>query len=271
MSFPIARHEAQRLDALARLKILDSEPTPGLERLVAVAKQVFDVPFVLITLLDEKRQWFKARCGLDTEETEREVAFCNYTIVQNEVLIIPDAHKDRRFRNNPLVVREPHFRFYAGAPLTVEPGIRLGSFCILDSVPRTLDGAQTAILAGLARVAVDEIWLEMLERRGFAAAGTLTDGLPSSARQDLDFDPVQPITGLQLRAARGLVNWSVRELASASGVSATTIKRLEASIGGHSVREPTRLALRRALEGAGAEFVIQVGSEPGVRPERGNA
>ena len=153
----IAGHETERRAELDRLGILDTVPDRGLDRITELAALSFQVPIALISLVDESRQWFKSRIGLDATETEKEIAFCRHAIIDDDVLVVPDAVADHRFRDNPLVTGDPSIRFYAGAPLTYRPGIRLGTLCVIDHVPRTFDGRDKAILAGLADVALDLI------------------------------------------------------------------------------------------------------------------
>jgi PAS domain S-box-containing protein len=128
--------EAGRIAALRALDILDSQPEAIFDALTKLAALTFAAPVALITLVDVDRQWFKSCVGTDICETPRDVAFCNYTIRSPQVLVVPDAREDPRFRENPLVTGEPHIRFYAGAPLTGPDGHRLGSLCIIDFAPR---------------------------------------------------------------------------------------------------------------------------------------
>jgi GAF domain-containing protein len=127
------------------------------------------VPTVLITLLDEERQWFKSRVGLEATETPREQAFCGYTILADEVMQVRDATRDPRFADNPLVTGETGLRFYAGAPLTVPDGQRLGALCAIDTRPRELDERQRQALRDLAALAADELRLRRAGREAEAA------------------------------------------------------------------------------------------------------
>ncbi len=143
--------ELQRLKALTALRILDTAPEAIFDHLTNVAARAFNAPIALISLVDTDRQWFKACIGLDTRETGRDVAFCDYAIRSGGAMVIPDATQDARFRDNPLVTGAPHIRFYAGAPLTLSTGERLGTLCIIDSHPRSDFNAQDrALLEAMA-------------------------------------------------------------------------------------------------------------------------
>jgi len=128
--------EARRLAALRALDVLDTEPEAIFDNLTTLAAQTFRTPIALVSLIDAERQWFKSCVGLAAGETSRDVAFCDHTIRQARTMVIPDATADPRFRDNPLVTGEPFIRFYAGAPLISPDGYRLGSFCVIDYVPR---------------------------------------------------------------------------------------------------------------------------------------
>jgi anti-sigma regulatory factor (Ser/Thr protein kinase) len=153
--------ETARLEALRRYRILDTEPEQSFDDLALLASQICSTPIALITLLDEKRQWFKSRLGTSATETARSIAFCAHTIQQNDVFVIPDTLGDERFRENPLVVGEPWVRFYAGAPLVTHDGHALGSLCVIDRVPRTLTPEQQTALEALRRQAVAQLELRL--------------------------------------------------------------------------------------------------------------
>lgn len=145
--------EAERLRALDAYRILDTAPEAVFDDLVAVAAHICGAPMSLISLIDESRQWFKARVGLELPETRREHAFCAHAILDTRPLIVPDATTDTRFADNPYVVDAPSIRFYAGAPLVTPEGHALGTLCVLDRVPRELTASQLDALQALARQA----------------------------------------------------------------------------------------------------------------------
>ena len=157
-------HEHRRLEALERMEVLDTSPEPRFDRIVEMTARLFDTPICLITLLDEKRQWFKARHGVEQQETPRSQALCDHAIRQTNVMVVEDAAQDARFTTNPLVTGAPHIRFYAGAPLLTRDGYALGTLCIIDHRPRHLAPSQKTILADLAAIVIDELELRQANR-----------------------------------------------------------------------------------------------------------
>ncbi len=158
---PTPPDETARLAALGRYAILDTPEEVAFDRITRLVSGIFQVPIATVTLVDEKRQWFKACVGLNTSGTGRDVAFCAHAILQNEVLIVPDAREDARFRDNPLVTGAPHIRFYAGAPLITAEGFKLGTVCVIDTVPRDFSAAEAAMLADFAAIVTDEMELRL--------------------------------------------------------------------------------------------------------------
>ncbi len=148
-----ARQRA-RLKALDAYQILDTAPEQIYDDLVRLAAHVCGTPMAVLTLVDERRQWFKAAVGMPVRETDRSLSFCAYTIEGEGPFIVPDAGNDPRFAGNPLVTGEPGIQFYAGVPLASSSGARLGSLAVLDRVPREVTPEQLALLTALARQAM---------------------------------------------------------------------------------------------------------------------
>ena len=155
---PVPANESARLQRLLALNVLDTEAEPLFDALTQAAALAVGAPIALVSLVDAERQWFKANTGLDgTSETPRDVAFCGYTILDDDVFVVPDARTDPRFAGNPLVSGQPDFRFYAGAPITLNDGLRMGALCVIDHRPRELTPDQRAILRQLARAASEAL------------------------------------------------------------------------------------------------------------------
>lgn len=158
--FPEAVCESARLSRLREYALLDIERTPNFDRIVELAAQFLAVPRSAISLLAEDRQWFLAKCGIDADETPRDISFCHHTIAHpGDIFVVEDAHADPRFCQNPLVTGLLGVRFYAGVPLRVPTGERLGALCVIDSQPRKLSPEQQKVLQHLAAIAVDEFEL----------------------------------------------------------------------------------------------------------------
>jgi GAF domain-containing protein len=149
--------EKARLAAVAASGLVDSAPEPVFDRLTWLATQVTDCPMALVTVLTSRRQWFKARTGVDLAETPRDWAFCSHAIVQEEPLMVEDASRDARFAANPLVTGPLRVRFYAGVPLVDAGGHALGTLCVLDREPRRLRAREIKALQELAAIAVEEL------------------------------------------------------------------------------------------------------------------
>ncbi|AKI02284.1 PAS domain S-box/diguanylate cyclase (GGDEF) domain-containing protein [Hoeflea sp. IMCC20628] len=171
MDYPVPHNEAERLEALHKLKILDTESTPEFDAIVALAAAAFEVPMAFISFVDRDVQWFKAKFGFDGNETCRDNAFCNYTLVDSGAHVVEDATQDERFRDNPLVTGEPFVRFYAGIPLSLDGKINIGSLCVVDTKPRRVTKAQLNqltqlrdIVVGLVRAHVTAIEAKSAER-----------------------------------------------------------------------------------------------------------
>ncbi|NEX59615.1 helix-turn-helix domain-containing protein [Noviherbaspirillum galbum] len=155
--YPVPENEAARLQALAATGLVDSPAEHAFDRLTWLAAQVTGASMALLSLLTTKRQWFKSRLGLDTAETPREWAFCSHAIVQDNALVVEDASRDPRFRDNPLVTGHPFIRFYAGFAVTDRNQLPLGTLCVLDNKPRALTEGQFQALHELSALASEEI------------------------------------------------------------------------------------------------------------------
>ncbi|CAN7499865.1 sensor domain-containing phosphodiesterase [Neorhizobium sp. LjRoot104] len=149
--------EVARLKRLSELAIVSTGPDPVLDALVDAACLAAGTPIGLITLLDGERQWFKSKRGIGGEGSSRADAFCDYTIRSSKLFVVPDALRDVRFVDNPFVIGSDRIRFYAGVPLEIEPGLRLGSLCVLDRAPRRLGAEVRGLLDRLARCAVERL------------------------------------------------------------------------------------------------------------------
>jgi len=156
---PLPANELERLADLQSFDILDTPEEQAFDEIASIASIIFDMPIALISLVDEARQYFKARVGLDATETSRDLAFCAHTILESKVMVIEDARKDKRFQDNALVTQDPRIRFYAGAPLVTDAGNRLGTLCLIDIEPRTLTPKQENILQMLANRVISEMKL----------------------------------------------------------------------------------------------------------------
>ncbi len=156
---PVPSNEARRLKVLWQYEVLDTVPEEIFDDLTELAGAICGAPIALISLVDETRQWFKAKVGLSASETTRDTSFCAHAIMQPDLFIVADATRDARFKNNPLVVAEPKIRFYAGAPLVTPDGHALGTLCVLDKEPRELTPMQAKALRVLARLVVSQLEL----------------------------------------------------------------------------------------------------------------
>jgi diguanylate cyclase (GGDEF)-like protein len=193
--------EAARLSTLADLDILDTPPEHEFDTIVELARRSFGCAISLVSLVDEHRQWFKARRGLDVCETPRSQAFCAHAIQHDDIMIVPDATADPRFIDNPLVAGPPHIRFYAGVPLRVRGGcdddrsFAMGTLCIIDTAPRTLSEEDADMLHGLASLAES-----LLNTRAALALALKNDAKHRTLLRQLD------VTHRQFRQAERMTN-----------------------------------------------------------------
>ncbi|WP_045740078.1 GAF domain-containing sensor histidine kinase [Actinoplanes rectilineatus] len=198
MKAPLPDNEIERLAALYSLDILDSPPEKDFDDIVALAASVCDVPISMVSLVDADRQWAKARTGAEIAESPRNVSFCAHAILSRDLLMVPDTQQDARFADNPAVTTSGGLRFYAGAPLMTTDGYALGTLCVLDTRPRTLDVEQQQALRALARQVTAQL---ELRRYAFALANT-TARLQELERRK---DDLAGLVGGELRASLRLL------------------------------------------------------------------
>jgi len=161
---PVTDNEVERIHALESYQILDTLPEKDYDAITRLASYICEAPIALISLIDVDRQWFKSKVGLQVNETPRTDAFCRYTILSDEIMEVPDALLNDLFVDNVLVTGEPKIRFYAGAPLIDNDGHRLGSLCVIDSIPRTLTFQQRDALTTLSREVISHLTLRKQKR-----------------------------------------------------------------------------------------------------------
>jgi CheY-like chemotaxis protein len=169
---PTIENDSKRVATLRKYGIMDTSPEQAFDDLTRLASIICKTPSAMITFIDSDRQWFKSRLGLGADEIPRQLSFCAHTIAQHDVLVVEDAEKDERFAGNPLVSSGPCIRFYAGSPLLASNGDALGSVCVIDQKPRTLDDEQKEALRLIAnQVQALLEWKKSLQREQVAVAG----------------------------------------------------------------------------------------------------
>lgn len=161
---PLPANERARLEAVLKLNLLDSPIEERFERITRLACRTLNVPIASFTLIDESRQWFKSMQGSDYVETPRELAFCTHTILQDDVMLVPDTRQDERFEDNPLVTGDTNISFYAGCPIRGPQGQKVGTICALDTRPRELDEEHVQLLRDLAALVETELRVATLSK-----------------------------------------------------------------------------------------------------------
>jgi len=177
----IPKNEAARLAALMSCNVLDTADDPAFDSITQLTAELLDVPICLVSLVDETRQWFKSRYGLDMIEISRDLSFCAHAILQDETLVIEDATKDERTCDNPVVTGKMGTRFYAGHPLILDDGHAVGTLCIIDTKPRSISNKELSILQRLAGQVT-----ELLHLKREATRSSLAEFDASSLRQSLN-------------------------------------------------------------------------------------
>lgn len=285
---PIPANESCRLAALHELKILDTPPEERFERITRLARRLFNVPIALVSLVDADRQWFKARAGLAATETPRSVSFCGHAILEDGVMVVPDAMSDVRFGDNPLVVGEPGIRFYAGCPLKTRDGHALGTLCIIDTIPRELSAEDTEMLKDLAgtveqqlthaQTAMVDDLTGLTNRRGFVLLADYVVGLSKRSKFPVcvllfDLDGFKAINDVHGHAAGDRALTEFARALEASFRESDVISRLGGDEFGvvmtkallsETTKPLARLdaALKRACKGEPFEIAYSVGAMP---------
>lgn len=211
--------EAQRLERLHALELLDTPAEERFDRLTRLARYIFKVPIALVSLVDANRQWFKSRQGLEVCETERSISFCGHAILTDEILVISDATRDARFADNPLVTGEPHIRFYAGVPIGDGEGCRIGTLCIIDREARAFGDPERRALRDLADSVMHEIGQGAEThrlRRQHSADAIQIERLSQVARQT--------INGVVISDVEGRVEWVNQGFTRNTGYTLDEIK-----------------------------------------------
>jgi diguanylate cyclase (GGDEF)-like protein len=191
---PAAYNEQIRLAAIRNLEILDTPPDGTFDRLTRLASRMFNVPIAIVSIVDADRIWFKSKLGLELTEIERKPGLCSSCILQDDVLVIPDARNDPASFMNPLVAGEFGLRFYAGAPLKTAEGLNIGTFCLVDRQPRAFTEIEKANLTDLAAMVIDAMELRLATRKLLLQNMRVVEDAEKSASTD-------PLTGLGNRRA----------------------------------------------------------------------
>lgn len=186
---PVPPNEAERLFALREAEILDTPPEAHLDEIARLASRIYQVPIALVSLVDENRQWFKSRVGVDASETPRDWAFCAHAILNpNRPFTVRDAACDPRFRENPLVVKAPFIRFYTAVPLVTRAGFAIGTLCVIDKEPRNIAEADLEPLRVLSRQVMDQIELRRELRRLRSRAAEQEEEVRVRSREKADLE-----------------------------------------------------------------------------------
>jgi PAS domain S-box-containing protein len=254
MNAPLPPNEAQRLQSLQRLEILDTPPEPSFDRITRLATQLFGVPIALVSLVDQDRQWFKSCIGLDVRQTDRQLSFCAHAILSDEAFVVPDALLDARFADNELVTGETGIRFYAGAPLKGRDGLNVGSLCVIDTAPREFSEQDKVNLCDLAAMVVDELelrragrslQLEIAERKQNEERLRLLESVVVTANDAILITEAEPVDEPGPRIL--YVNDSFTRMTgySLEDVRGKTPRILQGPDTGHEARNKIRTALKR--------------------------
>lgn len=217
---PIPARETERLAALRRYRVLDTPEEEAFDRLVRLARELFDAESADVSLVDEFRQWLKAHAGPPgAREVARSSSFCAHAILGADVFVVPDARRDARFRTNPLVLDAPGIRFYAGAPLRTPDGHNLGALCVISSAPRRgFSAADRRKLRALADMAMSELELRRVNAELAAGRAALQAEMTRRAQAEAALHEAERLAGLG-RLAEGLAHNMNNVLQAASGAA----------------------------------------------------
>jgi len=232
MSLVLPDNEETRLAKLRELSIVDTERGPEFDALVDAAAAIFDCPIALISLVEAKEQWFKARCGLSVDGTSRDISFCQHAILNREVFVVEDALKDGRFKDNPLVTSDPFIRFYAGFPLSIDGEHNLGTLCVIDRQPRTPTEAQLKQLQRLAIAAEGLIKSHFYRLKAAEAVKEADRQRALAAREGDLLNEIAKLSGVggwELDVETGKLTWTSKTY-DIHGVPEDYIPTVEAAI-----------------------------------------
>ncbi len=203
---PLHPREDERIATLRRYDILDTAAEARYDDLARIAARLCGTPIALVSLIDTERQWFKSHIGLDTPQTPRDIAFCSHAILGDDLFEVPDTSADERFHDNPLVTGEPGIRAYTGAPLVTREGLPLGTLCVIDRTPHTLDDEQRHMLWALARQVVAQMELHESATRNIDLATMLQQLLNATPEGICAYDS-SGATMLVNDAATSMLGW----------------------------------------------------------------
>ena len=263
---PFAASETERLAALRNLRILDTPPEPHFDAVCQIARALFSVPTAMVAFVDQDRIWQKAICGLAPGDIPRKIALCDHTISASDLLVLDDASQDARFANNPLVVGPPYIRFYAAAPLVLQPGIALGTLCVIDTVPRSFSAAQREQLRSLARIVEAHLCLHDAHAAIGREEGAYRRVLESAQDAFISMDSEGVITRWNM-VAEQLFGWTEEEAVGRSLSETIVPESLRAThdLGmrrylrtGHSAIVGSRQMQVTAIKRDGTEFPVEM-------------
>ncbi|MHA8061905.1 PAS domain-containing protein [Aquirufa beregesia] len=219
--YPVPKNEKERLRALYEYQILDTLTEKEFDKITALVSYICEVPIAFISLVDKDRLWFKSEIGLASKQTTREVSFCQYTIMGEQIFEVPNALEDSRFVDNPMVTGNPHIRFYAGAPLTTPDGFQIGSLCVIDQVPRELTIEQREALNTLAEHVIRALELRIKNQELRVQVNRLTE--EKMARVTLELgrykEALDEVLAVFIMDAQGIVTYANEAICTLSQYS----------------------------------------------------